>query len=65
MLVTLVYQTAMTDLLSSSTLAPSNSHLDLNLNMNLNPATTVHDDIYNVKYKQPGTFYDPTLFELP
>ena len=35
----------------------------LNVNMNLNPETTVHDDMYNVKYGQLDTLYEPVLFE--
>ena len=30
---------------------PPNILLDLNLNINLNPETKVHDDKYNVKYR--------------
>ena len=31
--------------------------------MNLNHETVVHDDMYNVKYRQPVTLYEPLLFE--
>ena len=31
--------------------------------MNLNPETTVHDDMYNVKYRQHDTVYQPMFFE--
>ena len=41
---------AIGDPLFNSTPVPSNLLLDLNLNVNLNPETTVHDDINNVKY---------------
>ena len=58
-----VIQTAMTDPLSSPQPAPSNSLLDLNLTMNLNPEDTVHNDMYNVKYRQPDTLYGPILFK--
>ena len=51
-----IAQTAMTDPLSSPTPASSNSLLDLNLNMNLNTETTLNDDMYNVKYRQPESF---------
>ena len=53
----------MTDPLYSSTPPAPNLLLDLNLNMNLNPKTTVHDDMYNVKYRQTETLYKPLLFE--
>ena len=45
-------QTAMTNLLPSLTLAPLNWLLTLNMNMNVNPEITVHDDMNNVKYRQ-------------
>ena len=51
----LVSQTAMTDLLSNPTPAMSKLLLELNLNMNLNPETTVHDERYNVKSRQSDT----------
>ena len=31
--------------------------------MNLNPETTVHDYMYNVKYRLPNTLYEPVLFK--
>ena len=42
----------MADPLYTSTPAPINPLLDLNLNMDLNPEAMVHDNIYNVKYRQ-------------
>ena len=51
----------MTDPLYSSTPAPPNTLLDLNLNMNLNPETAMHDDMYNIKYRQTDTLYEPVL----
>ena len=53
----------MIDLLSSSTPAPQNLLLDLNLNMNLCPTTMVHDDMYSLKYRQPTNWYEPVLHE--
>ena len=53
----------MRDPLHSSTPAASNPLLDLNLKMNINPESTVHDDMYNVKYRQTDTLYEPVLFE--
>ena len=52
LLVQLAFQSVITDPLHSSTLAPSNLLFDLNLNINLNPETSVHDDMHNVKYRQ-------------
>ena len=51
----------MTDPCSSHTLAPSN--LLLNLHMNLNTQTMVHDHMNKVKYRQPNTLHEPVLFE--
>ena len=31
--------------------------------MNLNPKMTVHDGMYNVKYRQPDALCEPVLFE--
>ena len=31
--------------------------------MNLNPETTVHDDMYTLKYRQPDNLYETVLFE--
>ena len=31
--------------------------------MILKPETTVYDDMYSVKYRQPNTLYEPILFE--
>ena len=53
----------MTDPLYSLTLALPNLLLDLNLNMNLNPETTMHGDMYTAKYRQPDAFYEPVLFQ--
>ena len=53
----------MTYPLPHSTLAAFDSLLDLNLNMNLNPEMTVHDNVYNVKYGQPDTLHKLVLFE--
>ena len=50
LLVQQVFQSIMTDQLYNSTPVPSNLLLDLNLKMNFNPETMVHDDMYNVKY---------------
>ena len=47
----LISHVIMTVMCPNSTCAPSNSHLDLKLNLSLNPETTVHDDMYNVKYQ--------------
>ena len=55
-MVQLVFQSVMTDPLYRPTSAPPNSLLDLNLNMNLNPKITVHDDMYDVKYSHTDTF---------
>ena len=55
-------QTAKTDPFPHLITAP-NVLLDSNLNMNLNPETTVHDDMYNVKYRKPDTLYEPILFQ--
>ena len=63
LLVQLVFQSVMTDPLSSSTPVPPNLLLDLSLNMNLNPKTTVDDNICNIKYRQPDNLYEPVLFE--
>ena len=54
----------MTDPLSCSTPAPPNPLLDLNLDMNLNPESTVHEDIKNVKYRQKDTLYEPVFKPL-
>ena len=62
-MVYLVSHTAITDPLSIYTPVPSNSHLDLSLNMNLNPETTRHDDMYNVKFRQPDILYESVLFK--
>ena len=56
-----VFQVTIADLLSSPTPAPSNLLLDLN--MNLNPETMMHDDVNTVKHRQPDTLYKPMLFE--
>ena len=48
--------------MSSYTPAQLNLLLDLNLNMNLNLETTVHDDIYNVKYRQTDALYECLIF---
>ena len=61
--VQLVLQSVMTHQLSGSTSAPLNSLLYLNLNINLNHKTMVHDDIYNVKDIQTDTLYEPVLFD--
>ena len=43
-----------------STPAPPKMFLDLHLNKNLNPETILlHDDIYNVKYRQTDVLYEP------
>ena len=52
-----------TDSLPNSTSLPSNPLLDLNLNMNLNPETTVHDNMYNVKYPNFDNLHEPVLFK--
>ena len=52
----------MTDPLSSATPTLLNSLLNLNLNINFNPETMMHD-IYNLKYRQMDTLYEPVLFE--
>ena len=57
------FQTTMTDPLLRPTHAPSNLLLDLNLNMNLNHETKMHDNTYNVKYRQFDTLYKSMLFE--
>ena len=36
---------------------------DLNMNVNLIPETMVYDDMYNVKYRQPDTLYEPIILE--
>ena len=54
----------MTDPLSSTTPVPSNSLVDLNINMNLSPETTLHDDIYNVKHRQPDTLLSQYYLNL-
>ena len=59
----LVFHTAMIDPLFSSTPAPSNLLLAINLNMNFNPETTMHDDAHNVKKRQPDNLYESVLFE--
>ena len=53
----------MTDPVSRFIPAPPNSLLDLSLNIHSNPETTVHDDMYNAKYRQPDHLYEPVLFE--
>ena len=63
LLVQLVFDPVMTDSLYSSTPALSYLLLDLNLNMNLNPETMVHNDMYNVKYRQTDTLYEPVLLK--
>ena len=50
LLVQLVCHVNMTDPLHSSSPAPLNSLLDLNLNINMNLKTPLHDVAYNVKY---------------
>ena len=54
---------AMTDPLSSPITAASNSVVDVNLNINLNPESTVHYDMHKVKYRQPDTLNELRLFE--
>ena len=49
LLIQLVFQYIMADSLFSSTPAPP---LYLNMNINLNPETMVHVDIYIIKYRQ-------------
>ena len=61
LLVHLAFQYVITDPLFSSTPAPLNPLLDLNLNMKLNPKTTVHDDIYKIKSRLPDTLYNQYL----
>ena len=63
LLVQLVSHVTMNHPLTNATSAALNPLLDLNLNMNLNPEITVHDDMYSVKYSQPDTLYDAMLFE--
>ena len=46
-----------------TTLTPSNPYLDLNLNMNLNPKTTNHDDMYDVKHHSSDTLWKTVLFD--
>ena len=53
----------MTNPLFSSTPLPPNPLLDFNLNTYLNPETTVHNYMYNVEYRQPGTLYKPVSLE--
>ena len=53
----------MPDPLSSSTPKTSNSLLNLNVNMNLNPETTEYDDMHNMKYMQPDTLCEPVPFQ--
>ena len=52
LLVQLIFQSIMTDPLSSSAPAPLNSLLDVNQNINLNPDTTMYGDICNIKHNQ-------------
>ena len=59
-----IWHIAMTHPLSHSTSAPSNSQYDLHLTINLNHKMTMHDDMYDMKYKQPDILCDPVLFEL-
>ena len=59
----LAFQTTMTDPKSTPTPAHLHLLLDLNLKMSLNPGTTVHDEINNVKYRQPDTLHEPVLSE--
>ena len=63
LLIQLVFQSAMTTPLYSSTPAPSNPLLDLNLNMNVNPETMVPDNMFNLKYRQTNSLYEALLFE--
>ena len=41
----------------------TNSAFRLNLNINLNPVSMVHNDICNVKYRQIDGLHEPVLFE--
>ena len=59
----LVPQSVMTNPVFSAMPAPSNSLLDLNLNINFNPKNMVHDDMYDVKYRQPDTLHESVLFK--
>ena len=53
----------MTGPLPNSTPLLSNPLLDLNLNMKINPKTTVCDSKYNMKYQQPDTLNALVLFD--
>ena len=59
----LVFQSVMTDQISSSTPAKPNLLLHLKLIINLNPETMLHDDMHNIKYGIPYHLYKPVLFE--
>ena len=58
----LVPSFTMTDSVPSSAPAPLDLLLALNLNINLNAETSVHDDMYNVKYQRPDTLHELVLF---
>ena len=62
-LVHLVFHITTADPLHNMTPATSSPFLHLNLNIKLNPKTTMHGDVYNLKYGHPDTLHELVLFE--